>query len=129
MHCCVFAEPTAREVLAESFAADRGELALESEIHGVQLVLPNFDEKVPCSVFVDGSLTTVELDGAMHVVLPIVSCGPHGTTFASPLKLRFPVGDLEDAAEGSDSEENEGDDRVGSYRQALAGTFKVSCAR
>lgn len=114
-----------REYLAESFEPGRGALTLESEICRVQLVLPNLTEHVPADVFVDASATTVELEGSLHVVLPIVTCGPSGTTFPSPLKLRFPLGDDQDAAEHAQNEGNDGIGRMDSYKEYLSRTFKV----
>lgn len=120
-------------MLAESFEPGRGVRTLESETHGVQLVLPNFTDEVQCSVFVDGSVSTVELESSTYLVMPIVTCAPAGAEFVSPLKLRFPVGDLEDEREYqgsssgySDSEEEAGCDNRESYREALASSYKVS---
>ncbi|CAM9856455.1 unnamed protein product [Ascophyllum nodosum] len=95
-----------KEVLTTCLEGGRGMVTLESDNHGLQVAVPNLEDPVEASIFVDDSAGSVVVGYKMHVILPIVTCGPDGLQFEKPLSLRFPVGDKKESTRSSDDEYN-----------------------
>lgn len=85
-----------------------GEVTLKSDVHALHIVVPNLEHAVHASIFVDNSASWTVIGGRKHIVLPIVTCGPAGLSFAQPLRLRFHLCDANEASESSDVDSNDG---------------------
>lgn len=109
------------EVVAWSFG-DRAE-ALRSSDFEFELEVPDLGRNVPALVgLYSGSVEAVHQNqGLLH---PILRClAGTGETFDPPLRLRFPVGDLDSMESGSDRGSHE--DAETAYRAHLEATFSA----
>ena len=91
-----------KEMLTTRLDPGRGEVTLKSDFHPLQVMVPNLEHAVYASIFVDNSASSTVIKDRMHIILPIVTCGPAGLTFAHPLRLRFHLCGTEDTRDSSD---------------------------
>ena len=121
-----------KEILTTRLECDRGVMTLKSDLHALQVVVPNLEHAVNATMFADNSASSTVIEGRMHVILPIVTCGPAGLSFAQPLRLRFHLCGTEDASESSDADSTNSTDStcsVGSDgRSSAYGDERLRCS-